>query len=197
MQILKLKAQGLICSAVLLLDEADVFLEERTLQDLERNSLVSGQYLRSFIVLYITSFPVFLRVLEYYEGILILTSNRVGIFDEAFKSRIQVALHYQPLTAASRRKIWQNFLELLQDDKEDVDFQDLSNHLEELADREMNGREIRNAMTTAKQIALYKKETLCWDHIELTINTARDFTRYLGTLHGHTEEQWAREKKER
>jgi len=47
--------------------------------DLKRNSLVS----------------VFLRILEYYDGILILTSNRVEMFDEAFKSRIQVALHYE------------------------------------------------------------------------------------------------------
>jgi hypothetical protein len=38
---------------VVLLDEADVFLEQRTLQDLQRNALVS----------------VFLRVLEYYDGI--------------------------------------------------------------------------------------------------------------------------------
>ena len=30
------------CSLVLLLDEADVFLEERSMSDLERNSLVSG-----------------------------------------------------------------------------------------------------------------------------------------------------------
>ncbi|KAF5509982.1 hypothetical protein CGCS363_v002204 [Colletotrichum siamense] len=41
-------------------DESDVFLEEREKTDLQRNALVS----------------VFLRVLEYYEGILILTSNR-------------------------------------------------------------------------------------------------------------------------
>lgn len=67
---------------VVLLDEADVFLEQRTLTDLERNALVS----------------VFLRVLEYYEDILILTSNRVGTFDEAFKSRIQLSLHYDNLT---------------------------------------------------------------------------------------------------
>lgn len=172
---------GKTWNCVLLLDEADVFLEERTLQDLERNSLVS----------------VFLRVLEYYEGILVLTSNRVGIFDEAFKSRIQVALHYQPLTSVSRRQIWQNFLDMLQIDKENVDFQEITSHLEELSDYEMNGREIRNAFTTARQIALYKKETLNWDHIEVTINSARDFTRYLGKIHGHTEEQWAREKKER
>jgi hypothetical protein len=45
-----------------LLDEADVFLEERDMKDLKRNALVS----------------VFLRALEYYDGILILTSNRVG-----------------------------------------------------------------------------------------------------------------------
>lgn len=31
-------------SVVLLLDEADVFLEERSLSDLERNSLVSGKF---------------------------------------------------------------------------------------------------------------------------------------------------------
>lgn len=39
-------------NAILLLDEADVFLEERSLHELERNKLVS----------------IFLRVLEYYEG---------------------------------------------------------------------------------------------------------------------------------
>ena len=47
-------------NAVLLLDEADVFLEARSTHDLERNKLVS----------------IFLRVLEYYEGILFLTTNR-------------------------------------------------------------------------------------------------------------------------
>lgn len=59
----------------MLLDEADIFLQQRNLEDLQRNALVS----------------VFLRMLEYYEVILILTSNRVGTFDEAFKSRIQLA----------------------------------------------------------------------------------------------------------
>ncbi|KAK7019025.1 AAA family ATPase [Favolaschia claudopus] len=55
--------------AVLLIDEADVFLEKRTLTDVHRNALVS----------------VFLRLLEYYEGILFLTTNRVNTFDGAFQ----------------------------------------------------------------------------------------------------------------
>lgn len=57
---------------VVLLDEADIFLQQRNLEDLQRNALVS----------------VFLRVLKYFKCILVLTSNRVGKFDEAFKLRI-------------------------------------------------------------------------------------------------------------
>ncbi|KAI1061472.1 hypothetical protein LB506_011912 [Fusarium annulatum] len=67
----------------------DFFLEQRSLVNLERNALVS----------------VFLRVLEYYDGIFILTSNRVGIFDEAFKSRIQLNLRYKNLDRDQRRQI--------------------------------------------------------------------------------------------
>lgn len=46
--------------AIVLLDEADIFLTRRNKTDLERNALVS----------------VFLRTLEYYTGILFLTTNR-------------------------------------------------------------------------------------------------------------------------
>lgn len=81
--------------AILLLDEADVFLEERSLHELERNKLVS----------------IFLRVLEYYEGIMFLTTNRVQTFDAAFQSRIHISLEYPELDKAARKAIWQNFLE--------------------------------------------------------------------------------------
>src|SRR5450755_1316672 len=58
--------------AILLLDEADVFLAKRTHTDIVRNAFVS----------------IFLRSIEYYQGILFLTSNRREEFDEAFQSRI-------------------------------------------------------------------------------------------------------------
>lgn len=53
---------GKTWGCVELLDEIDIFFEQRSLEDMKRNALVS----------------VFLRVLEYYEGILVLTSKRVG-----------------------------------------------------------------------------------------------------------------------
>lgn len=81
-------------NAVLLLDEADVFLEERSLHEVERNKLVS----------------IFLRVLEYYEGIMFLTTNRVQTFDAAFQSRIHISLEYPDLNVDSRKQIWKNFL---------------------------------------------------------------------------------------
>ena len=79
---------------VLLLDEADIFLQKRDKHNITRNSIVS----------------VFLRTLEYYSGILILTTNRVGTFDPAFRSRIHVSLYYPPLKKDATMQIWKMHL---------------------------------------------------------------------------------------
>ncbi|KAI0892965.1 hypothetical protein F4806DRAFT_488633 [Annulohypoxylon nitens] len=154
---------GRLWDCVVLLDEADIFLEKRSTEDMERNALVS----------------VFLRVLEYYEGILILTSNRVKIFDEAFKSRIQLALYYPELGPSERRHIWKNFLDRLSEvDGDSIDLKDLECNLEDLKDVKMNGREIRNAITTARQSAKYQNERLNYRILKKTIEVSRRFDKY-------------------
>ncbi|PNP47070.1 hypothetical protein THARTR1_10575 [Trichoderma harzianum] len=175
---------GKTWGCVVLLDEADVFLEQRSLEDLHRNALVS----------------VFLRVLEYYDGILILTSNRVGTFDEAFKSRIQLAVHYSSLTTHQRTKIWGNFIQRLKELNEDgIDFVDLEDNIEQLASKEMNGREIRNAITTARQYARWERQQdegfkLNYKVMKEVIETAGEFDEYINTLNGGlTQEQLAKE----
>lgn len=189
---------GKIWGCVVLLDEADVFLEQRTLTDLERNALVS----------------VFLRVLEYYEGILILTSNRVGTFDEAFKSRIQLSLHYESLTKSQRRTIWKNFLNRLNnlekgnltvepiterkrkyEENLGIDFDNIERHLADLAEEQMNGRQIRNAITTARQLAKFKKEGMTYKHLEHVIKISRKFDKYIEKVKdSYTDDQVAREQ---
>ena len=124
-----------------------------------------------------------------------MTSNRVGTFDEAFKSRIQVSLHYEDLSKKSRKTIWSNFIAMLEEGEEDVDVSDLESHLEELASEEINGRQIRNAMTTARQLALHRNEKLQWEHLEQALKTAREFNQYLKKVQGHTDKQWAREQR--
>lgn len=49
---------------------------------------------------------VFLKVLDYYTGILLLTTNRAGALDEAFKSRIHFKIYYPPLDRQQTLEIW-------------------------------------------------------------------------------------------
>ena len=159
---------GKIWGCVVLLDDADVFLEQRSLDDLQRNALVS----------------VFLRALEYYDGILILTSNRVGTFDEAFRSRIQLALHYPNLGPQQRLRIWQTFIARLEFlDEESIDIKDLQDNLHLLKEEKLNGRQIRNIITTARQYAKWKKTTLTYEHLKDVVQVTGRFDTYLNNLH--------------
>ncbi|KAH8683746.1 hypothetical protein BGZ61DRAFT_507865 [Ilyonectria robusta] len=121
-------------NAMLLLDEADVFLGERTSESLARNELVS----------------IFLTKLEYYQGILFLTTNRISSIDHAFQSRVDLFLPYHNLTSAARRQVWENFIERAGRHKFDVS--DAS--LEKLAELKLNGREIKNLIKSAQLLSL-------------------------------------------
>ncbi|TRX98877.1 hypothetical protein FHL15_000219 [Xylaria flabelliformis] len=141
---------------VLLLDEADVFLSQRSKLDMKRNALVS----------------VFLRVLEYYNGLLFLTTNRVGTIDEAFKSRIHMSLYYPPLDKTQTRDIFRLNIAKLRDietqrhemtgepalvikEAEIIDF--AGRHFEDNARSTgcWNGRQIRNAFQIASSLAYH------------------------------------------
>ncbi|MCJ1465286.1 hypothetical protein MMC07_003902 [Pseudocyphellaria aurata] len=144
-------------NAVLLLDEADVFLEQRSAHDLERNKLVS----------------IFLRILEYYEGILFLTTNRVDHIDAAFQSRIHISIKYQELSASSRRHVWANFLQNAASKagtgaRPQHTFSDAD--LDRLAENPMNGREIKNVLKTAKLLAGKQGVELGVQQVETVLN---------------------------
>ncbi|OAG37479.1 hypothetical protein AYO21_08333 [Fonsecaea monophora] len=164
---------GSLWGCVVLLDEADVFLEERQVTDLARNALVS----------------VFLRVLEYYDGILILTTNRVGTFDEAFKSRVQLAIHYPVLNCEDRYEIWCNFIEALNGKKVPMLYEELRRKALVMARRRFNGRQIRNCLWTATQVAKYRNESLGYSHIEQVMDISQEFEDYLERTRGHTDEE--------
>jgi SpoVK/Ycf46/Vps4 family AAA+-type ATPase len=75
--------------AVMLIDEADVYIKRRN-DNLASNAVVG----------------VFLRVLEYFNGLLFLTTNRVDDIDEAIISRCIAMIKYHAPNTADRRKIW-------------------------------------------------------------------------------------------
>jgi SpoVK/Ycf46/Vps4 family AAA+-type ATPase len=129
--------------AILLLDECDVFLEKRSESSLEKNRLVA----------------VFLRMLEYYQGVLFLTTNRISAFDPTFESRIHLTIDYPKLDREARQRIWANF----------INAQSRSTisawELRLLGQLELNGRQIKNMVKTAALLATAENVGLQFDHI--------------------------------
>ncbi|EEQ31888.1 conserved hypothetical protein [Microsporum canis CBS 113480] len=129
-------------NAVILLDEADVFMAERNPNDIHRNELVS----------------IFLRELEYYRGVIFLTTNLYDTIDTAFRSRINLHLLFKTLSPSARLQVWAKFLERLPPlpatagrKEEKSVLHDLSEEdLKELSMWQLNGREIKNAVKMVK-----------------------------------------------
>ena len=140
-------------NAILLLDEADVFLEKRELNSLKRNELVS----------------IFLRLLEYYEGMMFLTTNRVSTIDPAFESRIDVSIDYPNLTPDLRLQIWENFLYRDEAAKAAIGREDLV----PIAELALNGRQIKSAVKTAQLLAMSKEEGLKVEHLRKVLRLHR------------------------
>ncbi|WPH00949.1 Hypothetical protein R9X50_00378300 [Acrodontium crateriforme] len=138
-QVLKLAASW---NAVLLLDEAGVFLEKRVDTSGARNQN--------------KRVAAFLRIMDYYQGILIMTTNQVVNFDDAFYSRIHLTLPFKPLDQASRRMIWSNFLR-----GADISASELST----FASENINRRQTKNIMEMTRRLAKDEDTPLRANHI--------------------------------
>ncbi|MDL2284718.1 ATP-binding protein [Oxalobacter sp. OttesenSCG-928-P03] len=75
--------------AVMLIDEADVYIRRRG-NDMDHNAVVAA----------------FLRTLEYFHGLLFLTTNRVEDVDDAIASRCIATIVYEVPGPEDARRIW-------------------------------------------------------------------------------------------
>ncbi len=112
--------------AIILFDEIDVFLTKRD-NDINRSAVVG----------------VFLRLMDYFRGIMFLTTNRSEVIDNAVLSRITLNIKYPDLTKETRRKIWQSKIS-------DANLQ--IDSIDNLANVNLNGRQIRNMIRLGKII---------------------------------------------
>lgn len=147
-----------IWGAVLLIDEADVFLTKRDNTSLTRNAIVS----------------IFLRQLEYYQGILFLTTNRKEHIDEAFKSRVHFCHHYDNLNDDARKKIWQGFLNQARANPRVTISIDEKGYTE-LFSMPLNGRQIKNTMKMAQFMATEEQTPITFQSINLVAESLQDF----------------------
>lgn len=135
-------------NAILLFDEADVFLERRSnSSDIVRNAIVG----------------VFLQVLEYHKGVIFLTTNRQTSLDPAIVSRAILAINYTHPTLEQSLIIWKNMLTRVTANVDDIILK--LQHNENLI---RNGRDIRNVIHIA--LILAQGNDLSFEHIQQAIN---------------------------
>ncbi|KAI3320346.1 P-loop containing nucleoside triphosphate hydrolase protein [Xylariaceae sp. AK1471] len=129
--------------AILLLDEADIFVQARDVQDLRRYAVVS----------------IFLHHLDNSEAFLLMTTNHADKLDQALEPRINMPIYLPDIDFEAQKVVWKNWIWRLENPthsqklrwEEFIDFE-LQNS-EEGACTTMNGRQIRNCITAASMLA--------------------------------------------
>jgi len=137
-------------SAILLIDECDVYVRNRG-NDISQNAIVG----------------VFLRVLEYYRGILFMTSNRGTIIDDAILSRATAHIRYVSPDMDAKVKIWKILVDQFKLDMED---NLISECLVEIPKLQLvTGRDIKSILKLAGLLSKRQKTEITREMIEYSI----------------------------
>jgi hypothetical protein len=104
-------------------------------------------------------------MLEYYKGVLIMTTNRPITFDPAFQSHIHLTRCYDPLDQVGRAAVWKTFLATAIPTATEQDYLNL-------ARPEVNGRRIKNLVKMAQPLALNEKTDLTVGHVQDVFDVA-------------------------
>jgi hypothetical protein len=118
-------------NAILLLDEADVYVASRG-RDLTQNAIVG----------------VFLRVLEYYGGVLFMTTNRADLVDDAIASRCLARIGYDIPTPDNQKRIWRTLADTAGITLDDGEIDIIVKKFPHLS-----GRDVKNLLKLASMVA--------------------------------------------
>ncbi|KAK3988845.1 hypothetical protein QBC44DRAFT_242802 [Cladorrhinum sp. PSN332] len=180
-------------------EQLDSLVDTSQQRDVQRNGLVS----------------VFLRILEYYSGILFLTTNRVGAIDDAFRSRLHLTLYYPRLNKDQTIKIFKRNFKRMVDINDGrikrglLPFECQKSEMkavvrwaeESWKKLRWNGRQIRNTFQTGLALAEFDARGngsgptsafVTKTHFKIVASASLQFNQYLKQTHGHDEDDIAR-----
>ena len=130
--------------AILLLDEADVYIHERG-NDLQQNALVG----------------IMLRTLEYHGTLMFMTTNRPDVVDDAIASRCIARIDYGYPSKDDQKRIWRVLADTagikLTDDA-------INQFVEKHTD--FSGRDIKNILKLANLKAVAESKPITIEHID-------------------------------
>lgn len=130
--LLKIFARAQRWNSILLLDECDVYVATRG-NNLEQNAIVG----------------VFLRVLEYYQGVMFMTTNRADLVDDAILSRCLARLTYKIPTPDDQKRIWRTL-------SQTADIPIRTKEIDKIVAKypALSGRDVKNLLKLANTVAL-------------------------------------------
>jgi AAA+ superfamily predicted ATPase len=131
-QLMIVFARAVRWNAILLLDEADVYVAARG-RDLQQNAIVG----------------VFLRVLEYYAGVMFLTTNRADLVDDAIASRCLARIDYRVPTPENQKRIWRTLADSAGVKLDDVEIDKIATKFPELS-----GRDVKNLLKLGSMVSV-------------------------------------------
>lgn len=143
-QLMKVLRRAARWNAILLIDEADVYIHERG-NDMVQNAIVG----------------VILRILEYHSSILFMTTNRGDIVDDAIASRCVARIDYEYPTTEQQIKIWN----ILSESSNITLSEDLINKIVKKYDK-LCGRDIKNLLKLANLKAQSEKKNIDLETID-------------------------------
>ena len=106
--------------AILLLDEADVYIRQRD-NDLQHNAIVAE----------------FLRTLEYFSGLLFMTTNRTDDIDDAIVSRCIAIIKYEMPSREDRVRLWKTLSTQFQVELPDAMVESLTDQFPDTSGRDI------------------------------------------------------------
>ena len=121
--------------AVLLLDEADVYIRQRG-NEIDHNAVVAA----------------FLRTLEYFHGLLFMTTNRTQDVDDAIASRCIATIQFEAPRKEDATRIWNVLSEQFEFPLTDTLIDELTNHFNDIS-----GRDIKELLKLSAKWCRQKK----------------------------------------
>lgn len=116
-----------------------------------------------------------------------LTTNQIAEFDIAIPSRIHVAIQYESLKTDQMENIFKGFLDNLDKNNLIEDYREIKEWLkDDVYSEQFDGRQIRNIVTTALDLARAEKHYYGGDgklkrkHIKMAFNNVKEFKRSFG-----------------
>jgi hypothetical protein len=131
--------------AILLIDEADVYVSARG-SDIEQNAIVG----------------IFLRVLEYYKGVLFMTTNRGTLVDDAIISRILATITYENPDEEQQTRLWRVLA-----DQNNIELTNSTIPKLVSAFTNLSGRDIKNILKLAHTVAKVRNKPISVEMVRL------------------------------